>query len=79
LLKARAIENACYVIAPAQCGAHPGGRETYGHSLIINPWGEIIAEASADVPQVIMAEFEAQKLAAVRAQIPVLAHRRPID
>lgn len=78
LLKARAIENACYVIAPAQCGTHPGGRETYGHSLIIDPWGEVIAEASGDAPQVIMAEFDAEKLAAVRAQIPVLSHRRPI-
>ncbi len=78
LLKARAIENACYVIAPAQCGTHPGGRETYGHSLIIDPWGEVIAEASGDAPQVIMAEFDGEKMAAVRAQIPVLAHRKPI-
>jgi deaminated glutathione amidase len=78
LLKARAIENACYVIAPAQCGTHPGGRETYGHSLIIDPWGGVISEASADEPQVIVAEFDAAKVEAVRAQIPILAHRRPI-
>lgn len=78
LLKARAIENACYVIAPAQCDIHPGGRETYGHSLIIDPWGEVLAEASGDAPQVIMAEFDAAKVEAVRAQIPVLAHRRPL-
>jgi deaminated glutathione amidase len=78
LLKARAIENACYVIAPAQCGVHPGGRETYGHSLIIDPWGKIIAEAISDVPQVIMAEIDAARVAAVRAQIPVLVHHRVI-
>jgi deaminated glutathione amidase len=78
LLKARAIENACYLIAPAQCGTHPGGRQTYGHSLIIDPWGEIVAEATGDTPQVIMAEFDSARLEAVRAQIPVLAHRRVI-
>lgn len=78
LLKARAIENACYVIAPAQCGAHPGGRETYGHSLIIDPWGDVIAEASSDQPQVIVATLDAAKIAAVRAQIPVLEHRKMI-
>lgn len=79
LLRARAIENACYVIAPAQCGTHPGGRETYGHSLIIDPWGRILAEASADQPGVITAEFEAEMLQAIRAQIPVLEHRRVIQ
>lgn len=78
LLRARAIENACYVIAPAQCGVHPGGRETYGHSLIIDPWGEIVAEASADRPEVITAVIDPARVAEVRAQIPVLVHRRPI-
>jgi predicted amidohydrolase len=79
LLKARAIENACYVVAPAQCGTHPGGRETYGHSLIIDPWGEVLAEAVEDVPQVIMATLDPAKVMAVRAQIPVLAHRRQLE
>jgi predicted amidohydrolase len=78
LLRARAIENACYVLAPAQCGTHPGGRETFGHSLIVDPWGEIIAEASADVPGVITAEIDPEKLAQVRAQIPVLEHHREV-
>lgn len=78
LLKARAIENAAYVIAPAQCGAHPGGRETYGHSLIIDPWGEIVAEASADTPQVIVAQIDHGRVSQVRGQIPVLMHRREI-
>ena len=78
LLKARAIENACYVIAPAQCGVHPGGRETYGHSLIIDPWGQVVAEATSDVPQVIIAPLDAARVAAVRAQIPVLTHHRDL-
>ena len=76
LLRARAIENACYVIAPAQCGTHPGGRETYGHSLMIDPWGEVIAEAHDDVPQVITAEIDLARVAKVRSQIPVLEHHR---
>ena len=75
LLKARAVENACYVIAPAQCGNHPGGRETYGHSLILDPWGEVLAEAGADDSQVITARIDPARVAAVRAQIPVLNHR----
>lgn len=78
LLRARAIENACYVIAPAQCGTHPGGRETYGHSLIIDPWGEIIAEAQSDVPQIVMAEIDPARVADVRAQLPVLSHHREL-
>lgn len=78
LLKARAIENAAYVIAPAQCGEHPGGRETYGHSLIIDPWGEVMAQASADTPQVIMADIDLARVSQVRAQIPVIDHRRPV-
>lgn len=78
LLRARAIENACYVIAPAQAGTHPGGRETYGHSLIINPWGEIIAEASGDTPQVVLTEIDPARVAQVRTQIPVLTHHRAL-
>jgi len=78
LLRARAIENACYVIAPGQCGEHPGGRTTYGHSLIIDPWGEVLAEAVVDTPQVIIATLDPAKVAAVRAQIPVLMHHRAL-
>lgn len=78
LLRARAIENACYVVAPAQAGTHPGGRETYGHTLIVNPWGEIIAEAKGDGPQVVLAEIDREKVQQVRAQIPVLAHHRAL-
>ena len=78
LLRARAIENACYVIAPAQCGVHPGGRETYGHSMIVDPWGTVVAQASADMPGVLYAPIDPAKIAAVRAQIPVLEHRKPV-
>jgi predicted amidohydrolase len=74
LLRARAIENACYVVAPAQCGVHAGGRETYGHSVMIDPWGEIMVEAVGDVPQVIMAVIDPDRVAQVRAQIPVHQH-----
>lgn len=79
LLRARAIENACYVIAPAQCGEHPGGRQTYGHSLIIDPWGTVIAQAMGDSPQVITATMDSAMVEKVRAQIPVLAHQRAIS
>jgi predicted amidohydrolase len=78
LLQARAIENAAYVIAPAQCGTHPGGRETYGHSMILDPWGEVLAVAQGDYPQLIYATYDPARLAQVRAHIPVLAHRQPI-
>ncbi|MCI5049827.1 MAG: carbon-nitrogen hydrolase family protein [Rickettsiales bacterium] len=75
LLRARAIENGCYVIAPNQCGVHPKGRETYGHSMIINPWGEVLAEAG-DEPEVIMAEVDPEVVANIRRQMPVLTHDR---
>jgi len=77
LLRARAIESGAYVLAAAQCGEHPGGRTTYGHALIIDPWGEIIAEGGLE-PCVVMAEIDLEKVAKVRAQLPVLQHRRPI-
>lgn len=76
LLRARAIENACYVMAPAQAGMHPGGRETHGHSLIIGPWGDILAEGNAEGPQVITAEIDRDHLRGVRTQLPVLEHHR---
>ena len=70
LLRARAIENVAYVIAPAQCGEHPGGRTTYGHSLIVDPWGVVIAEAG-DEPSVITAEIDVARVAELRRSIPV--------
>lgn len=76
LLVARAIENGAFVIAPAQCGVHPGGRETYGHSMIIGPWGELLAEADGQTPCVITASIDSARVAEVRAQLPVLQHHR---
>lgn len=75
LLKARAIENLCYVVAAAQTGVHPGGRRTYGHSVIIGPWGEVLAEAG-ETPGFAIAEMDAGYLERLRAQFPVLTHRR---
>ena len=74
LIQARAIENTCYAIAPAQTGNHYGTRNTYGHALIVDPWGTVIADAG-DKPGVAIAEISPQCLARVRAQMPSLKHR----
>jgi len=74
LLRARAIENQCYVLAAAQGGEHPGGRRTYGHSLLIDPWGTIVAEHDQG-PGIIVGDIDAQRLAGVRAELPALTHR----
>ena len=73
LLRARAIETGCYIVAPAQIGRHENGRETYGHSLIVNPWGRIIAEAAAD-DGFILAELDFALVEQARRQIPALQH-----
>jgi deaminated glutathione amidase len=78
LLRARAIENGAFVVAPAQGGTHEGGRETYGHSLIVNPWGEIVAEATNE-PGVIVADVDPGLSVEARARIPNLQHDRPIQ
>lgn len=70
LLRARAIENSCYILAPAQCGFHPRNRQTYGHSLIIDPWGKILAEASEDKEEFIMAEIDMAKVNTIREKLP---------
>jgi predicted amidohydrolase len=75
LLRARAIENGAWVVAPSQIGGPPG-QPAYGRSMIIDPWGTIVAQAS-DAPGVIVADVETDRVAAVRRQIPVLANRRP--
>ncbi len=75
LLRARAIESGAYVLAPAQGGRHENGRETYGHSLIVAPWGEIIAEAGTE-PCVVMAEIDPAKVADARSRVPSLTHDR---
>lgn len=76
LLRARAIENGCFVFAPAQAGLHPGGRRTYGHSLIIGPWGEVIAEGGGEGAEVVMAEIDLREVARVRKMLPSLGHDR---
>ncbi len=75
LLRARAIENGCFVFAPAQCGTHEGGRKTYGHSLIVDPWGAVLAEAG-DEPGVITAVVEPERVAEARGRLPSLEHDR---
>jgi len=75
LLRARAVENQCYVIAAAQGGLHENGRRTWGHSMIVDPWGEVLA-VRAEGEGVVLAEFDAARLVAVRTQLPALAHRR---
>jgi deaminated glutathione amidase len=76
LLRARAIENGAYVIAAAQGGVHEDGRETYGHSLIVDPWGRIIAEVANDAPGVIVAEIDPAQSLAARKKIPNLKNAR---
>jgi|TARA_B100000614_G_scaffold222210_1_gene209879 predicted amidohydrolase len=76
LLRARAIETGCFVFAPAQGGKHECGRETYGHSLIIAPWGEVLAEAANDEPGVILAGIDMERIASARRKVPSLGHDR---
>lgn len=78
LLRARAIEAQCFVFAAAQGGKHEHGRETFGHSLVIDPWGNILAEGGVH-PAVIFADVEWAKVAEVRARIPSLENGRPFE
>ena len=73
---ARAIENGCFVFAPAQWGEHADGRKTYGHSLIVDPWGEVLADAGEDVG-FITAELDLGRVAEARQMVPSLQHDRP--
>jgi predicted amidohydrolase len=70
LLRARAIETHCFIIAPAQGGKHEDGRSTYGHSLIIDPWGKVLAKLDHDEPGFIVADLDLDQVAASRAKIP---------
>ncbi|WP_417415063.1 carbon-nitrogen hydrolase family protein [Hoeflea sp.] len=76
LQRARAIENGAFVISAAQGGVHEDGRETYGHSLIVDPWGRVIAEADHDEPGVIVATLQLDEVAAARSKIPNLKNAR---
>jgi len=75
LLRARAIENQCYVIAAAQGGTHENGRRTFGHSLVVDPWGEVIACRRDDGEGIVVAEMRRERIADVRRQLPALEHR----
>ena len=75
LLRARAIENQAYVIAPAQGGRHENGRRTWGHSMVVDPWGEVLA-VRPEGEGVVLAELDTARIAEVRAQLPALSHRR---
>jgi len=76
LIRARAIENLAYVLAPAMCGDHANNRQTYGHSLIVDPWGEVLADGG-EAPGVAVAEIDVARVRKVRGMIPSLTHDRP--
>ena len=76
LMRARAIENGCFVFAPAQWGEHAEGRRTYGHSLIVDPWGEVLADAGEGVG-IVSARIEISGIAKARRMVPSLQHDRP--
>jgi predicted amidohydrolase len=78
LQRARAIENGCFVLAAAQGGRHENGRETFGHSLVVDPWGKVIAEGGTE-PGVIMAEIDPAAVAAARSKVPSLNHGRRFE
>jgi deaminated glutathione amidase len=75
LLRARAVENQCYVMAPAQGGTHETGRRTWGHSMIVDPWGEVLGVLT-EGEGVVMAELDTERMVSVRSQLPALQHRR---
>lgn len=78
LLRARAIETGCFIIAPAQTGTHAGNRKTYGHSLIIDPWGKILADGGID-EGIITADIDLSEVAKVRVKLPSLEHDREFN
>lgn len=79
LTRARAIENGAFLIAAAQGGRHEDGRETYGHSIIVDPWGRVLAEADGDEPGVVMAEIEPSLVASTRKKVPNLKNARDFE
>ena len=78
LLRARAVETGAYVFAPAQCGTHPKDRTTYGHSLIVDPWGEVLADGGEE-PGFVIAEIDPARVAEARRSLPSLSHDRAFD
>ncbi len=78
LQRARAVEASAYVVAAAQVGEHADGRRTYGHSLVVDPWGEVVLDLGGEAPGLGFAEIDPARITAVRQQLPSLANRRPI-
>jgi deaminated glutathione amidase len=78
MLRARAIEASAFVIAAAQVGRHEDGRETYGHSLVVDPWGEVLLDMGGEAPGLAFCDIDLARIAEVRAQVPALANRREI-
>ena len=75
LVRARAVENLCYFLASAQHGSHPGGRESYGHSMVVEPWGQVLAERKSG-DGVLCHEVALENLERLRSGFPALDHRR---
>jgi predicted amidohydrolase len=78
MLRARAIEAQAFVIAAAQVGRHEDGRETYGHSLVVDPWGEVLLDMGGEAPGLAFCGIDRRRISEVRAQVPALANRREI-
>lgn len=78
LLRARAIETGCFIFAPAQSGSHEEGRRTYGHGLIVSPWGEVLADAGETTSGIVMAEIDPAKVVQARSRIPALLHDKAL-
>ncbi|MET0362463.1 MAG: carbon-nitrogen hydrolase family protein [Sphingobium sp.] len=77
LLRARAIEAGCFVVSAAQVGTHEDGRQTYGHSLVVDPWGEVLLDMGGEAAGLALVDLDLGRIADVRGRIPVLDHRRP--
>jgi len=78
MLRARAVEESAWVIAAAQVGQHEDGRKTYGHSLVIDPWGDVVLDMGGEGPGLGFADIASERTADIRAQLPSLANRRKI-
>ena len=74
LLRARAVENQCYLLAAAQGGIHPGGRRTFGHSMLVDPWGEVVARR-AEGPGLVVGDVDPRRIGEIRAKLPAVLHR----
>ena len=78
LMRARAIEAGVFVVAAAQVGRHEDGRETYGHSLVVDPWGRVLLDMGGEGPGIGFAEIDPKAVDEVRSRVPAIRHRRPI-